>query len=171
MRSVASGLVAAGLVAGFLLLFGLVNAGNVYRVECPRLGGGPPESGWTWDPIRIPYVGYEPSGCETHTSMRLALDAIGLWSIEDAPRNPHVGFELNQPYDSSFINLWVRGCSSGESVAFCRCAIDEYTKRLRPDEFETLSAVAYSPGGTLAELPENVRDAVEAVERNCREAR
>ncbi len=168
MRAAFSGVVAAGLVAGFLLLFGLVNAGNVYRVECPRLGGGPTETEWTWDPIRIPYVGYEPFGCETHTSTRLALDAVGLWSIEDAPRNPDVGFELNQPYDSSFINQWVRGCVySGESVAFCRCAIDKYTARLRPDEFETAAAVAHS-GGQLSELPENLRDAVRAVERDCR---
>jgi hypothetical protein len=168
MRAVASGVVATGLVAGFLLLFGLVNAGNVYRVECPR-AGGPTEAEWTWDPISIPYVGDGRSGCETHTSTRLALDAVGLWSIGDAPtNNPDVGFELNQPYDSSFIDLWVRGCvSSGDSVAFCRCAINEYTTRLRPDEFETAAAVAHS-GGQLSELSENLRDDIKAVERNCR---
>ena len=116
MRAVVAGAIAAGLVAGPLLIFGLVNAGN-----------------------------------------------------GDAPTSePDVRVELLQPYETSFIELWVRGCSSSESVAFCRCAIDEYTQRLRPDEFETLAAVANSPGGTLAELPENVRDAVKAVERDCR---
>jgi hypothetical protein len=76
--------------------------------------------------------------------------------------------ELVQQYDSAFIIQWVQGCTgSGESEAFCRCAIDEYTRRLRPDEFETASAVAQG-GGQLAELPENMRAAVEVVERDCR---
>jgi hypothetical protein len=76
--------------------------------------------------------------------------------------------ELVQHYDSAFVARWVQGCvGSGESAGFCRCAIDVYTSRLRPDEFETASAVAQS-GGQLAELPENVRAAVEAVERDCR---
>jgi hypothetical protein len=76
--------------------------------------------------------------------------------------------ELLTPYDNAFVDAWVRGCvASGESSAFCRCAIDEYTARLRPDEFETASAVAHS-GGDVSELPENVRDAVETVERECR---
>lgn len=73
-----------------------------------------------------------------------------------------------QPYDSSFVEIWVRGCvSSGDTETFCRCAIEEYTTRFRPDEFETASAIARSDG-QLAELPENVRDAVTAVERDCR---
>jgi hypothetical protein len=100
----------------------------------------------------------------------LALAAIGPWSIgDDAPRSrPHDRVELPVPYDSSFINSWVRGCvASGWSVAFCRCAMDEYTTRLRPDEFETAAAVANS-GGTLAELPEHLRGVVKDVERDCR---
>jgi hypothetical protein len=84
------------------------------------------------------------------------------------PSNPEGRVDLLQPYDSSFVDLWVRGCvSSGDTAAFCRCAIDEYTTRLRPDEFETAAAVAQS-GGQLAELPENVREVVRAVERDCR---
>ena len=72
-----------------------------------------------------------------------------------------------QSYDSSFIELWVRGCiSSGDTEAFCRCAIDEYTNRLRPDEFETASAIARSDG-QASELPEHLRDVVAAVERDC----
>jgi hypothetical protein len=83
-------------------------------------------------------------------------------------RTPVAGAELLQPYESSFVDLWVRGCvSSGDPEAFCHCAIAVYTSRLRPDEFETASAIAQS-GGQLAELPENVRDAVETVERDCR---
>jgi hypothetical protein len=114
MRAVASGVIAAGLVAGFLL-FGSVSGGN---------GGAP-------------------------TSAR------------DVP------VQLLQPYDSSFINLWIRGCvSSGQSDAFCRCAIDVFTTRLRTDEFEALSAVAQS-GGQPSELPDNTRAALAVVERDC----
>jgi hypothetical protein len=112
MRAVVLMALAAGLVAGFLLGYGLGRAGN---------GDVPDE--------RV---------------------------------------QLLEPYDSSFINLWVRGCvSSGDTEAFCRCAIGEYTARLRPDEFETAAAIARSDG-QLAELPENVREAVTAVERECR---
>ena len=103
----------------------------------------------------------------------VALAAVGLWSIgDDAPSgSPDVRvelpYELLQPYESSFINSWVRGCAaSGWSLSFCRCAIDEYTTRLRPDEFETMAAVANSYG-TLAELPEHLRDVVKDVERDC----
>ncbi len=72
-----------------------------------------------------------------------------------------------QTYDSSFIELWVRGCvSSGDTVAFCRCAIDEYTTRLQPFEFEIAAAVALSDG-QVSELPEHLRDVVAAVERDC----
>ena len=99
------------------------------------------------------------------------LLAIGLVDAgkDSAPTSsPEGRVEVLQLYDSSFINLWVRGCvSSGDTEAFCRCAIDEYTNRLRPDEFETASAIARGDG-QLAELPENLRDAVTAVERDCR---
>jgi hypothetical protein len=98
----------------------------------------------------------------------LLFDDGRLGRDEGAPDDPEVGVELVAPYDASFIAQWVRGCvSSGESAVFCRCAIDTYTRRLRPDEFETAAAVAYS-GGQPAELPENVRRAVAAVERDCR---
>lgn len=91
-----------------------------------------------------------------------------LVSSADTPTSEGTTVELLQGYDSAFVEAWVRGCiGSGESAAFCRCAIDEYTNRLRPDEFETASAVSISGGG-LSELPENVRAAVEAVERECR---
>lgn len=97
------------------------------------------------------------------------LLVLELATDTDNPRNPpEIAVQFLQPYDSSFVNLWVRGCvGSGESLAFCRCAIDVYTDRLRPDEFETATAVAQS-GGRLAELPENLRNAVKTVERECR---
>lgn len=86
----------------------------------------------------------------------------------DAPGNPsEMRIQLLQTYDTSFVNAWVRGCvGSGESSAFCRCAIDVYTSRLLPYEFETATAIAHS-GGPLAELPENIRNAVKTVERGC----
>jgi len=71
-------------------------------------------------------------------------------------------------YETGFRKLWVRGCvGSGESAAFCRCAITEYLTRLQPYEFVTAAAVAVG-GGRLAELPEHVREVVKDVERGCR---
>jgi hypothetical protein len=68
----------------------------------------------------------------------------------------------------SFPTVWVRGCvGTGETVAFCQCAIRRYTSRLRPWELDTASAIARS-GGTLAELPEHTREVVQDVERTCR---
>jgi hypothetical protein len=91
----------------------------------------------------------------------------GPSSIGSETPTSRSGVELSVQYDSDFINAWVEGCvASGESRGFCRCAIDEYTARLRPDEFETASVVAQS-GGSVAELPERLRDAVETVEREC----
>jgi hypothetical protein len=73
-----------------------------------------------------------------------------------------------QPYELSFVTAWVEGCvSSGETRTFCQCAIDVYTARLQPHEFETAAAVARG-GGQLAELPEHLREVVKAVERDCR---
>ena len=70
--------------------------------------------------------------------------------------------------DPWFRKTWVRGCvASGESAAFCRCAITEYTTRLQPYEFEIAHAVAHSEG-RLAELPEHVREVVMDVEQGCR---
>ena len=70
--------------------------------------------------------------------------------------------------DPWFRKVWVRGCvASGESAAFCRCAITEYTTRLQAYEFEIASAVARSEG-SLAELPEHVYEVVKDVERGCR---
>jgi hypothetical protein len=70
--------------------------------------------------------------------------------------------------DPWFRKIWVRGCvASGESAAFCRCAITEYTTQLQPYEFEIAHAVAQSEG-RLAELPEHVREVVKDVERGCR---
>jgi hypothetical protein len=99
----------------------------------------------------------------------VALLVYALVGSTDASRSERdVTVALLQPYESSFVKLWVRGCvASGNSVAFCRCAIDKYTRRLRPDEFETASAVAQS-GGRVSELPDNLRTAVETVERDCR---
>ena len=75
---------------------------------------------------------------------------------------------LHDTFDPSFRKTWVRGCvASGESAAFCRCAISEYATRLQPWEFEAAHAVAHS-GGQLVELPEHVREVVKDVEQGCR---
>jgi hypothetical protein len=100
----------------------------------------------------------------------MALIATGLAvSLVLPNRSPDTTTTpILQPYEPSFITLWIEGCvSSGETEGFCECAIDEYTARLEPHEFETAAAVAQS-GGRLAELPEHLREVVKAVEHDCR---
>ena len=101
----------------------------------------------------------------------LAADATVLPNSEDTVSSAlQANTDPAALYDSdpSFRKVWVRGCvASGESAAFCRCAITEYTTRLQPWEIETMHAVAWS-GGQLAELPEHVREVVTDVERGCR---
>ena len=100
----------------------------------------------------------------------LAVDATVLSNSEGTVSS---GVQLNSDpaalYDTDpwFRKVWVRGCvASGESVAFCRCAITEYTTRLQPYEFEIAHVVAHSEG-RLAELPEHVREVVNDVDRGC----
>ena len=101
----------------------------------------------------------------------LAVVAIALPDSDDTASSvPQVTSDPFASYDTdlSFRKLWVRGCvRSGNSTAFCRCAIAEYITRLQPWEIETMHAVAWS-GGQLAELPEHVREVVTDVERGCR---
>ena len=101
----------------------------------------------------------------------LAADATVLPNSEDTvPSALQANTDPAALYDTDpwFRKTWVRGCvASGESAAFCRCAINEYTTRLQPYEFEIAHAVAHS-GGQLAELPEHVREVVKDVERRCR---
>lgn len=115
----------------------------------------------------------------SHVALLLVVVLIGLAVIatvlpdSDKPVSSalRVNADLSARYDSDpwFRPLWVRGCvSGGESAAFCRCAITEYTTQLEPWEFETAHAVARSPGGQLAELPEHAREVIEDVERGCR---
>ena len=101
----------------------------------------------------------------------LAVDATVLSNSEGTVSS---GVQLNSDpaalYDTDpwFRKVWVRGCvASGESVAFCRCAITEYTTRFQPYEFEIAHVVAHSEG-RLAELPEHVREVVNDVDRGCR---
>ena len=114
-----------------------------------------------------------------HVALALVVVVIGLGVIaivvpdsdEPASNAPQVITDPSALYDADpwFRKLWVRGCvASGKSTDFCRCAITEYTTRLQPWEFETAHAVARSPGGQLAELPEHTREVIEYVERGCR---
>ena len=109
----------------------------------------------------------------------LAVVAIAL-TDSDEPSAPQLITDPSVPQvitdqvnrlsdtDPWFRRIWVRGCvASGESAAFCRCAIAEYKTRLQPWEFEAAHAVARG-GGQLAELPEHVREVVRDVERGCR---
>jgi hypothetical protein len=101
----------------------------------------------------------------------LAADATVLPNSEDTVSSAlqaNTGPAALYDTDPWFRKTWVRGCvASGESAAFCRCAITEYTTRLQPWEFEAAHAVAHSEGG-LAELPEHVREVVKDVEQGCR---
>jgi hypothetical protein len=64
-----------------------------------------------------------------------AVGAAGLWSLRDTSQSApdEIALELLQPeYDPAFIDVWVRGCvASGERMAFCRCAISEYSALLQ----------------------------------------
>ena len=101
----------------------------------------------------------------------LAADATVLPNSEDTVSSAlQANTDPAALYDTDpwFRKTWVRGCvASGESAAFCRCAITEYTTRLQPYEFEIAHAVAHSEG-RLAELPEHVREVVKDVEQGCR---
>ena len=89
-------------------------------------------------------------------------------TVSSAPQVMTDTFVLTDTFDPAFRKVWVRGCvGSGESAAFCRCAITEYETQLQPWEFEAAHAIAHS-GGQLAELPEHVREVVQDVERGCR---
>jgi len=115
-----------------------------------------------------------------HVALVLVVVAVGLpvvaIALADSDETASSALQVNSdPFasydtDLSFRKLWVRGCvgGSGESAAFCRCAITEYITRLQPWEFETLHAVARSPGGQLAELPDHLREVVKDVEQGCR---
>jgi hypothetical protein len=115
------------------------------------------------------HEGRAPDGYRSRTGYRLAPPVRVAESRERqrADDERRAG-RAASAYDASFIDLWVRACSSsGETRSFCQCAIDAYTARLQPHEFETAAAVARG-GGTLAELPEHLRHVVKAVERDCR---
>jgi hypothetical protein len=98
------------------------------------------------------------------------VSGVGSSTRESTPRSPPNRVDDGyHPRDFvSFPKVWVRGCvGTGETVAFCECAIRRYMGRLRPWELDTASAIARS-GGTLAELPEHTREVVQSVERTCR---
>lgn len=91
-------------------------------------------------------------------------DEMGSRVVQVGTTDPFALYDT----DLSFRKLWVRGCvASGESAAFCRCAISEYLTQLQPWEFEAAHAVAHSEG-QLAELPKHVREVVQDVEQGCR---
>jgi hypothetical protein len=155
----------------FLLVFALVNGGYIYRVQCPR-GGGTTETEWTyrWQSV-LPYVGYSRSGCRTHTATALALDAIGVRSIDDeSSRTP--GADHSSEYDPQSVRQAVDSCvAQGESRPFCECAIDEFTRRLSPAEFDRLARAMRSGAETFDDLPsdlgEKTQDASAAARRDC----
>jgi hypothetical protein len=100
----------------------------------------------------------------------LGVGGVGSPTRESTPRSPPKRLEYGyHPRDYvSFPKVWVRGCvGTGETVAYCQCAIDKYMGRLHAWELNTASAIARS-GGTLAELPKHTRKVVKHVERTCR---
>ena len=138
MRAALYALIAAGLVASLLVLFAIVD---------------------------------EPSKRESTSSREsvVAPPPFGLlnplWRGYQTPDELPV---VPPTYEAAFISAWVEGCvASGETMTFCRCAIDRYTAQLEPWEFETAAAVVRG-GGELAELPEHLRGVVKGVERGCR---
>jgi hypothetical protein len=164
------GLGALLAVIGVLLVVALVNGGYLYRVECPRGGGTETEWTYRWFSV-IPYVGYDRSGCETHSATRVALDAIGLWKIDNDDSTADA--DHSSEYPQALVSEMVDACvASGESRAFCGCAYDEITRRLSPTEFERLAIALQGGAQRFEELPEDLRrkvsDATVAAEADCR---
>jgi hypothetical protein len=159
------------LLAGPLLVVALVNGGYVYRVECPK-GEGSTETEWTyrWNNV-IPYIGYDRSGCETHSGTRVALDALGIWNLGEGSAG-ETNVDHSSEYPPELREAMTDDCvTASESRAFCECAINEIALRLSIGEFEQ-TAPALRAGGSFDDLPEEIRgkarDAAVAAETDCR---
>jgi hypothetical protein len=159
-------------VVGVVAVFALVNGGYVYRVECPRSGGST-ETEWTyrWQSV-IPYIGYDRSGCETHSGTRVALDAVGVWKLGGDSGGSGQA-DHSSEYSRESVAAFVDGCvAQGESRSFCECTANEITIRLSPTELQRV-ALAMQGGATkFDQLPEDIRsktrDAASAAEKDCR---
>jgi hypothetical protein len=170
---VLAALVSAIGVGLVIVVVVVLNAGFVYRVECPRAGGST-ETEWTyrWQSL-FPYIGYSRSGCESHTATRVALDAVGLWAIDDGEGGNDQSSDHSSEYPPDLLASMVDGCvSDGESREFCQCALDEFTLRVSAEEAQSVAEAFRTGAARYDELPEGVRgkvqDAVVAAETDCR---
>lgn len=159
-------------IAGALLFILLLNGGYVYRTECPRAGGST-ERDWTyrWSSV-LPYIGYERTGCESHTATRLAFDALGLWTLPDDDSRSAAPVDHSSEYPRQAVEANIARCvQSGRSRSFCECAIGELTIRMSPRDFNRLGEASRRGAETFAELPVDIREAAEeaasAAERDC----
>jgi len=158
-------------VLGVLLVFLLVNGGYVYRTECPRAGGST-ETDWSYRIYQfIPYLGYSRSGCESHTATRVALDAIGVWKLDD-DEGVSAPTGYRHEYLASDITRLQDNCEEGgRSESFCRCMVDELTLRFSRAEATQLANAVVGGTQRYDELPSAIRDKAyefgAAVDRDC----
>lgn len=157
--------------AAMLSVIAVVNAGYVYRTECPR-AGGTTEREWTyrWN-LFIPYIGYSRTGCESHTATRVLLDALGVWKIKDQATSQAVENHSSE-HEPALVAAYEAKCvRSGATATACRCVIAELVQRLSPAELEAF-AVASKRGVRRfddfpAPLGEKLRAISVTVERDC----
>ena len=160
----------ARLMGGAALLGAilLVNGGYVYRTQCPQVGGSI-ETDWTYRIYAVvPYLGYSRSGCEVHTATRIALDAIGVWKIHNAPSavaaitTDHRGEYTAQQRAGMQANC----VGKDKSASFCQCAMDELARRFTPADLSQISAVTRYDQ-LPADLAKRASDATKAITQGC----
>ncbi|MGZ4335489.1 MAG: hypothetical protein ACXVRJ_14625 [Gaiellaceae bacterium] len=76
-----------GLAGAAAAVIVAVGSGYIYRAQCTG-GDGRVQTRWSSDVPGhlIPFAGKSESGCNVHSSGRLALATIGVWSLHDGER-------------------------------------------------------------------------------------
>jgi hypothetical protein len=166
MRWVTS-LAGLGVALVLVTVFIFVNGGYVYRTQCPRVGGSV-ETDWTYQINAIlPYIGYSRSNCAVHTATRVALDAVGVWKIDDAVSSSSAMTDHTGDYTAAQIDGAKANCvQKGQGVTFCGCAIDELVRRFSPREFALIS-VATKYEELPGDLARRAQQAFSAVNQGC----
>lgn len=164
---------AIGSVLGVLLFasfFVGVNAGYVYRTECPRQGGST-ETEWTHHFQQvIPYVGFSRSGCETHSATRIGFDKLGIMKIH---RSVAVAPVDHRPeYSEANISSIAKGCvNTGSTQAFCDCMAQEMATRISPVDYNRVATAFQAGAKSYSDLPSDLADDMRAVaevaDRDC----
>jgi hypothetical protein len=165
------------LGALFLMAALAVNAGYIYRVDCPRANGST-EREWTYQLNSvIPYFAYSRSGCETHSATRVALSSVGLWKIGGGGGGGggsagNSSEDHTAEYLPGALEPAINACTTtGKSRSFCQCAYGEVARRLTPDEFNRVALALNAGQQAYQGLPESIRERIHeadvVAERDC----